>query len=98
VSGEPARDGIGRLAMDGKTLDALGAELRFPRALTATSEHGAVHASLLDAVATTGLDRVAADPAYARESGAGAPWRWLVLAALALLLLEWWLVRSERIP
>lgn len=86
---------------DGRTLDPLDAEAHWPRAGEWSRADGRmVRVALLDPAATAAL------PASAFQAGANElrstasedllPW--IVLAALALLALEWVLVRKERMP
>ena len=83
-----------------RALDSAGAELRIPRAGEATNERGrAVYASLLD----VDTSRAAADDGLAVSTNSRGATNsdllpWIVLLAIALLLVEWWLVRAERIP
>jgi hypothetical protein len=82
-------------------LDPLDAEFRWPRADSwSSSDGGAMHASLLDVAASAACTGANAAALPVPTSGAPAI-DWLplvVLAALALLAVEWWLVRMERMP
>jgi hypothetical protein len=86
---------------DSRHFDPAGGEAAFPRAGDVRDAAGlAHHVSLLD-TQTTVLARDATPlPAAAVSAASGAfePLPWIVLAALILLLVEWWLVRTERIP
>ena len=78
------------------TLDAVGDTLRIPRAGDWKLANGAaVHASWLPDP-TNAVDALLPTPATREASGDLVPW--MIVLALALLALEWWLVRSERIP
>jgi len=82
----------------GRTLDAAGGEARLPRAGAYTDEARREHAAALLDASTTG-PVAAPPPARAPERLARFdPLPWIVLAALVLLLVEWRLVRRERIP
>jgi hypothetical protein len=101
AAGEFAQDGSQRLKLaSGAQLDSVGAELRIPRVGEATNERGrAVYASLLDldtsrAPADNGL--AVSTKSHGATNSDLLPW--IVLLAIALLLVEWWLVRAERIP
>jgi hypothetical protein len=101
AAGEFTQDGSQRLKFaSGKQLDSVGAELRIPRAGEATNERGrAVYASLLD----FDTSRTPADDGLAvsnKSHGASNSelLPWIVLLAIALLVVEWWLVRAEKIP
>lgn len=84
-----------------RALDSLGAEFRWPRAQSWSSSSGArVQAALLDPQATHALESSTFPPRESASPGASSAelLPWIVLAALGLLALEWWLVRTERMP
>jgi len=84
-----------------RLFDPADGEVAFPRAGDVRDAAGrTLHVSLLD-MQTTVLARDASPlpaPAGSSASGVFEPLPWIVLAALILLLVEWWLVRTERIP
>lgn len=85
---------------NGRAVDTIGARAAFPVAGPVRDARGAEQrvALLDDDVTTLRRDeRPPAGPAATRGGGAFDPLPWVVLAALALLLLEWWLFQEERI-
>ncbi len=81
----------------GVRLDPAGVAFTPPQAGVYRSERGEVVAALADPAATAGVLPTGAPPAAA--AGAGFDWFTLLgLGALLLLLLEWFLYRSGRMP
>lgn len=82
--------------------DPVGSEARLPRAGDYADERGVVlAASVLDRATTSPAPfpaGTAVESAPSAGASALAPIAWLVLAALALLLVEWFLSRTDRIP
>lgn len=99
AAGEPLAGVLRAKDAGGRDLDALGAEITPAAAGAYTTEDGSVHVSLaapeLTAAAPTGALPVATADA---ASGGAAAWTWLFLLAFLLLLTEWFLFRTERIP
>lgn len=89
----------------GTVRDSVGAELRIPRAGEGENERGRIaHASLLDpgssgfAIDDSGQSNALSASPATHGAGASELLPLIVLLAIALLLVEWWLVRTERIP
>ena len=85
---------------NGRAVDTTGARAAFPVAGPVRDARGVDQriALLDDDVTTLRRDeRPLAGPAATRGGGTFDPLPWIVLAALALLLLEWWLFQKERI-
>lgn len=85
---------------DGRRIDALGAPVTLPVAGSLRDARGApLEVALLDADATSSRGDARALPAPDRAAVpfAREPSTWILLAALALFLFEWWSFRKERI-
>lgn len=85
----------------GVRIDTLGQRARFPRAgETVVGASSARTVSLLDADTTSLAEDARALPPVeeVRASFAIDPLTIVVLALMALILVEWWLVRTERVP
>jgi len=101
AAGRILRDGDAELAApELPRLAAIGGSLRVPRAGTWTAKDGSPQiSSLLSREASCGLPETEAAELKPMPSGASFdPTPWLALAALALLCVEWQLLRRERIP
>jgi hypothetical protein len=86
-------------AEDGRTIDGAGFALRLPRAQTITTATGrAARVSMLDASLQRRARSDALAPVADASSGGLRGTTIAALLALALLAVEWWLVRSERMP
>lgn len=96
AAGEVLR-GVDTVQRASRTLDSLGAELRLPAAGDYQAGGRPLSASLLSPAVSMPSPGVAL-PAPSASGGGGDLWPWLVLLALLLLLLEWVLVRRERMP
>jgi hypothetical protein len=95
-----ARDGSDHfVAEDGRTIDGAGFALRLPRAQTITTATGrAARVSMLDASLQRRARSDALAPVADASSGGLRGTTIAALLALVLLAVEWWLVRSERMP
>lgn len=85
---------------NGVRFDAIGAEARLPRAGDVVLANAPRTVALLDDDATSLRNDAVALPAL---EGIAATTRvdpliWIGIALLTLLLVEWWLVRTERMP
>ncbi len=97
--GAPAASSEAHAAADGATLDPVGARFVPPRAGTYVAPGGsALVASLVDARTTLGgADALAAGELAGAARGPDVV-TWILLVVLALLALEWVLVRTGRMP
>ncbi len=87
------------VAEDGRTIDGAGFALRLPRAQTITTATGrAARVSMLDASLQRRARSDALAPVADASSGGLRGTTIAALLALVLLAVEWWLVRSERMP
>lgn len=84
---------------DGRTVDTAGFEVRLPAAQTVTTANGrAARVAWIDADAQRRPVVDALSPAPDASSGGVRGTTLAALLALVLLCIEWWLVRSERMP
>ena len=98
AAGEPIDRGGRWRAPGGADLDPVDVPFT-PLAVgehTSRADGRVVHASLLPAHLTS--DEAGTAPAEEVASGGWPPALWLVLLAFALLLVEWFLVRTGRVP
>jgi len=99
VAGEPVAERLVFLDSRGTRLDPVGAPFTPPAAGDYTGETGVFVAALLSPEATGSRALPGnADPTADVSGGAFDPVTWLLLLAGALLVLEWYLVRTGRMP
>ncbi|MCC7172003.1 MAG: hypothetical protein IT459_16280, partial [Planctomycetes bacterium] len=100
AAGAWLEDGSTRfIAEDGRSIDGAGSALRLPRAQTITTATGrAARVSVLDASLARRSSPDALAPVVDASDGGVRGTTLAALLALVLLVVEWWLVRSERMP
>lgn len=100
AAGAWLEDGSDRFVTeDGRTIDGAGYALRLPRAQTITTATGrAARVSVLDASRQRRASPDALAPVDDTSGGGPSATTFAALLALVLLAVEWWLVRSERMP